>query len=65
MIDNRIDIIGSDEIMKKKLIFKNPKSAANANIFEKIADLTNQRERLTTTKSIGFLSHKHEINSRR
>ena len=43
MIDNRIDIIGSDEIMKKKLIFKNQKSAANANIFEKIADLTNQR----------------------
>ena len=43
MIDNRIDIIGSDEIMKKKLIFKNQKSAANANIFEKMADLTNQR----------------------
>ena len=43
MIDDMIDIICSDEILEKKLIFSNQKFAANANIFEKIADLTNQR----------------------
>ena len=43
MIDDMIDIICSDEILKKKLVFRNQKFAANANIFEKIADLTNQR----------------------
>ena len=42
MID-MIDIICSDEILKKKLIFRNQKFAANASIFEKIADLMNQR----------------------
>ena len=40
MTDYMIDIICFDEIMKKKL---NQKFAANANIFEKIADLMNQR----------------------
>ena len=39
-----IDIICPDEIMKKKLIFRNQKFAANASIYEKIADLMNQRE---------------------
>ena len=43
MIDDMIDIICSDEILKKKLDFRNQKFAANANIFEKIADLMNQR----------------------
>ena len=43
MIDNMIDIICSDEILKKKLIFRNQKLAANTNSFEKIADLMNQR----------------------
>ena len=38
-----IDIICSDEILEKKLIFRNQKFAANANIFEKIADFMNQR----------------------
>ena len=44
MIDDMIDIICPDEIMEKKLIFKNQKFAANASIYEKIADLMNQRE---------------------
>ena len=44
MIDDMIDIICPDEIMKKKLIFRNQKFAANASIYEKIADLMNQRE---------------------
>ena len=60
MIDDMIDIICSDEILEKKLIFRNQKFAPNANIFEKIADLTNQRAAnndrkyvfLTSTKSI-------------
>ena len=43
MIDDMIDIICSDKILKKKLIFRNQKFAANANIFDKIADLMNQR----------------------
>ena len=43
MIDDMIDIICSDEILKKKLIFRNQKFAANASIFEKIADSMNQR----------------------
>ena len=43
MIDDMINIICSDDILKKKLIFRNQKFAANANIFEKIADLINQR----------------------
>ena len=43
MIDDMIDIICSDEILKKKLIFRNQKFADNENIFEKIADLKNQR----------------------
>ena len=38
-----INIICSDGILKKKLIFRNQKFAANANIFEKIADLINQK----------------------
>ena len=40
MTDYMVDIICFGEIMKKKL---NQKFAANANIFEKIADLMNQR----------------------
>ena len=44
MIDDMIDIICPDEIMEKKLIFRNQKFAANASIYEKIADLMNQRE---------------------
>ena len=44
MIDDMIDIICPDEIIKKKLIFRNQKFAANASIYEKIADLMNQRE---------------------
>ena len=43
MIHDMIDVICSDEIMKKKLIFRNQKFASNANIFENIADLMNQR----------------------
>ena len=43
MIDDMIDIMCSDEILKKKLIFRNQKLAANVNIFEKIADSMNQR----------------------
>ena len=50
MIDDMIGIICSHEILKRKLIFRNQKFAANANIFEKIADLMNQRQ-LTTTES--------------
>ena len=43
MIDDMIDIICSDEILKKKLIFKTQNFTANAKIFEKIVDLMNQR----------------------
>ena len=43
MIDDMIDIICSDEILKKKLIYRNQKFAANGSIFEKIADFMNQR----------------------
>ena len=43
MIDDMINIIYSDDILKKKLIFRNQNFAANTNIFEKIADLINQR----------------------
>ena len=43
MIDDMADIICSDEILKKRLIFRNQKFVANGNIFEKIADLMNQR----------------------
>lgn len=37
MIDDMIDVIFSDEIMKNKLIFRNQKFAANANSFKKIS----------------------------
>ena len=43
MISDVIDIISSDKILKKKLIFRNQKFVATANIFENIADLMNQR----------------------
>ena len=41
--------------MKKKLIFRNQKFATNANIFEKIADLMNQRATKNNRKySVSF-----------
>ena len=43
MNDDMIDIICFDEILKKKLIYRNQKFAANGSIFEKIADFMNQR----------------------
>ena len=43
MIDDMIDIICSDKIMKKNFVFRNQKPAANAKCFKKIADLMNQR----------------------
>ena len=43
MVDDMIDRTCSAEIMKNKLIFRNQKFDANANIFGKIADFMNQR----------------------
>ena len=43
MIDDMINTICSDEILKEKLIFRNQKFAANTSTFEKITDLMNQR----------------------
>ena len=62
IIDDIIDIICFDETMKKKLIFRNQKFAANANIFEKIADLMNQRATKNNRKySVSFSQAQNKL----
>ena len=43
MLDDMVDIICSNELFKKSLIFRNQICAANTNIFENVAEEMNER----------------------